>query len=159
MVLLWISKIVSKSHTIIWQSLQKCQSWKRLAGFLREQKAIPGSIPLKLHVCCFIFNTVTGLIGTNTLCLPSAYFVKSKQKQLRNYVSTWRWDTLIHLTFCCSAGRSWWLLQPHHLIPLVSWLFSPSLKCCKQNGRQGGSIKEKQNSGQLSGVHRAWVNC
>lgn len=105
MVLLWISKTVSKSHNMIWQSLQKCQSWKRMAGFPREQKVIPSHCagrPLNeenLHVCCFLSNTVTGLIGKNTLSLLSAYFVKSKQKQLRNYVSTWRWDAFIHLNF------------------------------------------------------------
>lgn len=105
MVLLWISKAVSKSHNMIWQSLQKCQSWKRLAGFPTEEKVIPNHCavhPLNegnLHVCSFLFNTVTGLIGKNTQSLLSAYFVKNKQKQLRNYMFTWRWDTFIHLNF------------------------------------------------------------
>ena len=128
MVLLWISKAISRSHNMMWQSLQKYQSWKRLAGFPGEEEVIPSDCVVhpfnegNLPICCFLFNTVIGLIGKNTLTLLSAYFVKSKQKQLRNYVSTWRWDTFIHLNFVL-----FWQGKADHDCNLTAYIYEISV--------------------------------
>lgn len=149
MVLLWISKIVSKSHNIIWQSLQKYQIWKRLAGFLREQKVIPGHCSVypwsSMFAILFLTQWLVWLGRTPCVCCLPILWKASRNNweimcphggEILWFI--WHW-------FCCSDREKLMVTATSSSYTFVSWLFSPSLKFCKQNGSQGGSIKQKQN--------------